>query len=136
MIRRILIIVIVLLGLVFVAAWLLGGGIASIKAAVSHYSLPSGNLIEFIAGTGPDSLGEQFTLPGTPSSFPTVPFPEQNASSSPQTNGPTIVPAQSQQNVDQQQQLQELEQQYQETEQQIQQINQQQNQSASNGSGS
>lgn len=129
MIRRILILVIVLLAMIFVAAWLLGGGVQSIETAVNHYSLPSGNLIEFIAGTGPNSIGEEFTLPGTPSSFPTVPYPDQNASSSPQTNGPVVVPAQSQAQVEEQQQLLQLEQQYQQTQQEIQQTSQQQSQS-------
>ncbi len=131
MIKTILKVVVAMIVVIFVAVWLLSGGIQAIEVASGHYSLPSGNLIEFISGTGPDSIGEQFTLPGTPSSFPSLTVPDQSTSSLSQEEDATVAPTDSSDRAQQLQQLQQLEAQYQETQQQIQQSQQQTNQAPS-----
>ena len=92
MIKRIFLLLIVFLVGIFALVWLLGGGLANIKTAMSHYRIPQGNIIQFITGSGTSSIGEEFNLPGTPSSYPTVPFPDEGTTTRyKQTNGPTVI---------------------------------------------
>jgi hypothetical protein len=89
MIRRILMAIVIFFMLAFVGIWLLGGGLADIKAAVSHYRDPLkyGSVIDWFFQIG-TSTGESFKLPGTPSTYPTVSMPTGNATTS---RGPTTI---------------------------------------------
>ena len=91
-----------------------GGGLANIKTAMSHYRIPQGNIIQFITGSGTSSIGEEFNLPGTPSSYPTVPFPNQGTTTRyKQTNGPTVIVHSQDTTQTDAQRLHDLQQQYQ-----------------------
>jgi hypothetical protein len=90
MIRRILGALLVFLFIALIITWLLGGGIANIKAAVNHYRDPLkyGSVFNWFFQIG-STTGESFHLPGTPSNYPTVSIPTSTATTT--SRGPTII---------------------------------------------
>ena len=73
MISRIFGVIFIVLLIALMITWLLGGGIANIKAAVNHYRDPLkyGSVMNWFFQIG-STTGEAFQLPGTPSSYPTL----------------------------------------------------------------
>ena len=73
MIKLIFRVLVVLFILALIGAWLLSGGIRNIQTAAGHYRNPLsyGNFYNYFFQVGSTS-GMAFTLPGTPSTYPTV----------------------------------------------------------------
>jgi hypothetical protein len=90
MLKLIFRILVVLFILAFIGVWLLSGGIKNISTAASHYRNPLkyGNLYNYFFQIG-STTGMTFTLPGTPSTYPTVSI--VHATTSTTVHGPNTI---------------------------------------------
>ena len=90
MIKLILRVLVVLFILALIGAWLLSGGIQNISAAAGHYRNPLkyGNLYNYFFQVG-STTGLSFTLPGSPSTYPTVNI--VHATTSTTVHGPNTI---------------------------------------------